>query len=210
MSEIIFIIRRFFRIYPTFIIVFIFGTLTVYRFQPSENILRGMFFIHRDYSLLSPGFGYNVLGPAWTLTYEIYFYFIFMLAMFFTHRYRTVLASIFLLIPVVILQIYFNGELSISGGAAAHVPADNPAFGMLRFISSPVIAEFVVGMIFYELFRRFQFTIKKEIATFIFFVCTGLFISFYFSRNLTGFGLDRAGLISAILLFGFLTYDKDD
>ncbi|ENF7816523.1 acyltransferase [Enterobacter soli] len=207
-SKAIFAVRRFFRIYPAFIVTFVLGALTVYRFDPSENILRGMFFIHRDYSVGSPGFGYNVLGPAWTLTYEIYFYTIFVLAMCFTHRFRTLLTSILLLSPIIILQLYYNGELSLAGTASANIPLDNPTFSLLRFISSPILVEFIVGMIFYELYSRVQFTIKREVAVFTFFVCCGFFITYYSSGNLTGFGLDKSGLISAVLFFGFLTYDK--
>lgn len=42
-SKTVFAIRRFFRIYPAFIIVFVVGVLTVYRFDPAENLLRGLF-----------------------------------------------------------------------------------------------------------------------------------------------------------------------
>lgn len=207
-SKAIFAIRRFFRIYPVFIIVFVIGALTVYGYDPSENILRGAFFIHRDYSIESPGFGYNVLGPAWTLSYEIYFYAIFVLAMSFSHKYRTLLSSIILITPIIVLQLYFNGGVSVSGTAAANVPVDNPAFSLLRFVSSPIIIEFAVGMLFYELYKRIYFTISNGVAMFIYFVCIGFFVTYYFSGNLNGFGLDRYGIISVTLLFGFLVYDK--
>ncbi|EML5900040.1 acyltransferase [Citrobacter freundii] len=207
-SKAIFAVRRFFRIYPAFILVFIFGILTVYSSEPTINILKGIFFIHRDYSTTSPEFGLNVLGPAWTLTYEIYFYSLFVLAMCFTHRYRTILSSIFLLAPIVILQLYYNGQLSLNSSAAANVSPDNIAFGLLRFMSSPIITEFVVGMIFYEIFSRVRFTIKNEVAVFALFVCSGFFITCYFSNILFGFGLNKFGLMSAVLLFGFLIYDK--
>ncbi len=207
-STTVFAIRRFFRIYPAFIIVFVIGALSVYRFDPAENLLRGLFFIHRDYSSVSPGFGYNVLGPAWTLTYEIYFYTLFAVAMAINHRYRTIFASVLLIAPVFLLQLYFDGAISINGDAAANVPADHYAYGLLRFISSPMLVEFVAGMFFYELYKNISITASKGISTFILMLSIGFFVTNYFSGHFNGFGMDKAGVISAVLLFGFLFYDK--
>ncbi|EHN8835990.1 acyltransferase [Enterobacter hormaechei] len=206
--NLVFAIRRFFRIYPAFIVIFLIGVVFVYRFDPNENILRGMFFIHRDYSIESPGFGYNVLGPAWTLTYEIYFYTVFAISMSLSHRFRTLIASIMLASSVFIIQYYYDGSISVSGLASASVPHDSYAFGILRFMSSPIILEFVVGMAFYELFRNMKLKVTSGMATFIFFSTIGISLTNYFTGYFTGFGLDKAGAFSIILLFGFLTYDK--
>lgn len=110
--------------------------------------------------------------------------------------------------PVVGLQLYFNGELSVSGSAAANVSVDNPAFSLIRFVSSPIIIEFAVGMMFYELYKRVKFNINYGNAKFVYFCCLGLFLTFYFNRNLSGFGLDKYGTFSILLLFGFLVHDK--
>jgi exopolysaccharide production protein ExoZ len=207
-SKTVFAIRRFFRIYPAFIVVFVIGAITVYRFDPSENLFRGLFFIHRDYSVESPGFGYNVLGPAWTLTYEIYFYTLFAVAMSINHKYRTIFASVFLIAPVFILQMYFDGAISINGNAAANIPTDNYAYGLLRFMSSPMLVEFVVGMFFYELYKNISIPVSRGIATFILMASIGFFITNYLSGHFNGFGMNKAGVISAVILFGFLLYDK--
>lgn len=207
-SKAVFAVRRFFRIYPAFIIVFLVGAVAVYRFDQSENLLRGLFFIHRDYSNASPGFGYNVLGPAWTLTYEIYFYTLFAVAMAISHKYRTAIASILLVTPIFILQLYFDGSISINGDAAASIPVGHHAYGFLRFISSPMLVEFVVGMFFYELYKNISITASKGISTFILMLSIGFFVTNYFSGHFNGFGMDKAGVISAVLLFGFLFYDK--
>ncbi|EPP3960026.1 acyltransferase family protein [Enterobacter kobei] len=207
-SKTVFAIRRFFRIYPAFIVVFVVGALTVYRFDPAENLLRGIFFIHRDYSIDSPGFGYNVLGPAWTLTYEIYFYTLFAAAMAISHKYRTIFASALLITPVFLLQIYFDGAISINGDAAANVPEGHYAYGLLRFMSSPMLVEFVVGMFFYEVYKNISIPVSKGFSTFILMLSIGFFVTNYFSGHFNGFGMDKAGVISAVLLFGFLFYDK--
>ncbi|MBW9428687.1 acyltransferase family protein [Enterobacter kobei] len=205
-SKISFAIRRFFRIYPCFVVVFLIGVVFVYRFDPEENLLRGFFFIHRDYSEPAPGFGYNVLGPAWTLTYEIYFYTAFCAAMSISHKYRTLISSIAILMIMFSLQMYFNGRVSLSGHFSAHVDESNPAYGLLRFISSPILFEFVVGMLFYELYKIGAFSLSKKTATFTFFLCVGFFTTFYFSGKFFGFGVNKAGIISIALFIGFIVY----
>lgn len=207
-SNLVFALRRFFRIYPAFFVVFTIGVITVYQYNPSENLVRAFLFMHRDYAQDSPGFGYNVLGPAWTLTYELYFYAVFALAMAISHKYRTTLTSCFLVVTVFLLQIYYNGEISLSGPSAANVPIDNPAFGFLRFISSPILLEFIVGMLYYEIYHRVKFSVSNGTSLFILYSTIGFFITYYFVGSLNGFGLDRAGIISAVLLFGFLFYEK--
>ncbi|WP_302615625.1 acyltransferase [uncultured Enterobacter sp.] len=207
-TSLVFGIRRFFRIYPAFIVVFAVGALSVYSVEPIENLIRAMLFIHRDYSIESPGFGYNVLGPAWTLTYEIYFYFIFAIAMSISHKYRTLLTSTILLVQIFSIQYAFNGHISISGAASADVPYDNPAFSLLRFASSPILIEFVIGMVIYEMFSRFSFNLGRGIGTFVFFVSLGFFTTHYFGGRFSGFGLDKAGVISLVILVGYLIYER--
>lgn len=204
----VFAVRRFFRIYPAFFVVFAIGALSVYSIEPLENLVRAMFFIHRDYRIESPGFGYNILGPAWTLTYEIYFYSIFCIAMSISHKYRTLITSVILLSQIFIIQYIYNGDISISGDAAANVPYDSQFFSFLRFASAPILIEFIIGMMIYELFRNLSFNLGKGVGSFIFFVSLGFFITHYFSGSFSGFGLDKAGVISLVIFIGYLIYER--
>ncbi|HIC2036001.1 acyltransferase [Enterobacter soli] len=209
-TSLIFGMRRFFRIYPAFFVVFTVGALSVYNAEPIENLIRAMLFIHRDYSIESPGFGYNILGPAWTLTYEVYFYFVFAIAMSISHRYRTLLTSAILLVQIFSIQYIFDGHISISGAASAGVPAENPAFALLRFASSPILIEFIIGMIIYELFSRFSFNLGRSVGAFVFFASLGFFTTHYFGGRFSGFGLDKAGVISLVIFVGYLIYERSN
>ncbi|NIH31470.1 acyltransferase family protein [Hafnia paralvei] len=203
-----FITRRFFRIYPAFLAVFLIGAFTVYSSEPLSVLLRSMFFIHKDYTQVSPGFGYNLLGPAWTLTYELYFYALFVLAIWINQAHRIFITSILIVFPFVAVQLAYSGTVSIAGNASPNIPSDSSFYSILRFIGSPIILEFILGMFLYYLYSNVKFKVKKEQAKFVLLICIGVALSFYFKKQHSGFGLQDFGLWSFILLFGCLFYEK--
>lgn len=205
----VFAIRRFFRIYPAFILTFIVGALTVYSANPIEALLRSMFFIHQDYSQDAPGFGWNILGPAWTLSYEIYFYAIFSLSMVISQKYRTLISSLILISPMILIQVIYTGEISLAGNASPAISTDHIAYGFIRFISSPIMVEFVFGMALYELYRKSNIEISKSAATSIMLACIAIFIALYLRRSAIGFGMSGFGFWSLILIIGLLAYEKN-
>ncbi|MEP9072073.1 acyltransferase [Enterobacter hormaechei] len=73
-SPIEFSIKRFFRLYPVFIItltiLIIFDTSST---ATSSQIIKSYLLIPNDYNFIGPWYGYNVNLPAWTLTYEVIF-----------------------------------------------------------------------------------------------------------------------------------------
>lgn len=205
----IFCIRRFFRIYPAFFIVFLIGLITLYSSESTETIIRSLFFIHRDYTLPSPGFGYNLLGPAWTLTYEIYFYAIFSIAMLISHKHRIMLSSIFIVVPFALLQLKYNGEIFLLGTAAPNVPLSSDFYALKRFAGSPIIVEFIIGMTLYVIYSKIDFKLSKNASSLILALSIGMAIAFYFKPNHTGFGMQDFGMWSLILLAGCLLYEKN-
>ncbi|CAM8572893.1 MULTISPECIES: acyltransferase family protein [Enterobacteriaceae] len=205
----IFCIRRFFRIYPAFIVVFFVGYLTLYSSESTLTILRSFLFIHKDYSMPSPGFGYNLLGPAWTLTYEIYFYFVFSLAMVISHKHRLIISSLFIIIPFMVLQKIYNGEILLTGTGAPNVPIENDFYPLLRFMGSPIIIEFTIGMALYAIYSRFNFKLDKLTSKSILLFAIGLSMAFYFKPNHSGFGMQDFGLWSLLLLSACLLYEKN-
>ena len=205
----IFCIRRFFRIYPAFIVVFFTGFLTLYASESTSTILRSFFFIHKDYSMPSPGFGYNLLGPAWTLTYEIYFYIIFSLAMLISHKHRLILSSLFILVPFAILQYIYNGAIFLTGTGAPNVPMTNNFYSLIRFTGSPIIIEFTIGIALYVIYNNFNIKLNKNTSKTILLFALGLSLAFYFKPNHTGFGMQDFGLWSLILLSACLLYEKN-
>jgi peptidoglycan/LPS O-acetylase OafA/YrhL len=203
-----FMSKRFFRIYPAFIFVFLIGSLTVYSNNSLSSLLRSGLLIHKDYNQISPSFGYNILGPAWTLTYEIYFYTVFLLSMSFSHKFRCLIASLIIAAPMVIIQMLFNGGINFSGDASASIPPGLVMHDYLRFASSPIMLEFIVGMAFYGIWRNSKLQLQKHHAILVFAVCLVIFLYLYLLNINAGFGLQGFGFWSVVLVFGCLCYEK--
>ncbi|MHA8112863.1 acyltransferase family protein [Kosakonia cowanii] len=204
MTPFIFFIRRFFRIYPAFIFVFIVAALTIYSDIDKPQLIKSMFFVHNDYSKESPAFGFNILGPAWTLTYEFYFYGLFMLAMSFSHKYRVAISACMLIIPILALQLYYNGNISLAGSASARVHESFYLHGFIRFCSSPILVEFVIGMMSFTLFKKLK-EIEYNANQFLYYFPVGIFLVFYFSQANNRFGLDGFGMWSLFLFLGCMS-----
>ncbi|MCV5232215.1 acyltransferase, partial [Escherichia coli] len=81
-------------------------------------------------------------------------------------------------------------------------------YNFIRFASSPILVEFIIGMVLYEIFTAQNVVITKSIATIIFASCIGVFLTFYFSRSNYVFGMTGFGLWSVIVITGFLVYDS--
>lgn len=204
----VFITRRFFRIYPAFIIVFIFGSLTVYSSYSIHELVRSMFFIHKDYTQQAPGFGFNILGPAWTLSYEIYFYILFVIAMGVSHKHRTLITSLMLAAPVFILQLYYNDSISLSAKTSPDIQTGSPLYPFIKFCSSPILLEFIFGMLIFEIQKVITKRASKQYAMLIMLSSIGVFLTLYFSGYGRSFGLTGFGAWSLILITGVMFYDK--
>jgi peptidoglycan/LPS O-acetylase OafA/YrhL len=70
-------------------------------------------FIPLNFDAPAPFFGYNFLYPAWTLTYELLFYSIFVIAICFSHAKRGLIASAAILFLVVTLQLISNKNVAL-------------------------------------------------------------------------------------------------
>ncbi|HGY6515839.1 TPA: hypothetical protein ACNS92_004954, partial [Escherichia coli] len=77
----------------------------------------------------APFFAYNLLYPAWTITYEIGFYVFFGVSMSISHKYRTIICSVFIIMVVSFTQYYVNGNISFSGDVSAGLFTDNWLLG---------------------------------------------------------------------------------
>lgn len=198
-----FICKRFFRVYPVFAIMLLFFFF-VYPGITEKNLIKSLLLIHQSYGLEGPFFGYNALMPAWTLTYEVYFYLIFLISMRISHRFRTLIAALVLLIPMLTLQLYFNGSINLYGAASANIPDEALPFGFAKLISSPMFVEFVYGMILYH-----SMAILKKIPhiSIVSFGCVAFFICSYFSLYRFFYGPVNFGLWAIFLVTGVLSYE---
>ncbi|ALS64560.1 acyltransferase family protein [Pandoraea apista] len=148
-----FVVKRAFRIYPLLIIcVIAFFFVNTPPEIMSERasvarLLKSLIPLNSDYNGQAPFFGYNLLGPAWTLSYEMYFYAAFAISITMSHRYRVAICSILLLAIGLGLQFKFNGAINLDPFVPLQHTASNSFNGHLQVLASPMIYEFIVGML---------------------------------------------------------------
>lgn len=198
-----FLIRRFFRIYPVFIASLLLCYAVVNYIRPIEltSLIRSALLIHSNYTLHGPFFGYNVLYTAWTLTYELYFYAVFVIAMMINHNHRVLIASALLLLPGVMIQKAYNGSISLSGSVAL----DGCQIPFLNFIASPMMIEFIYGMLIYKFATKIKTSTYAGVMLFsslsFVFIC-------YFSNYRLGSGPVNYGLWAIVLITGLIIYEQ--
>lgn len=198
-----FIIRRFFRVYPVFIISLLLCYLVVNIAKPIDlfSLLKSALLVHTNYTLHGPFFGYNILYTAWTLTYELYFYLIFVFAISINHYHRVLIASTLLLVPGIILQVVFNGTVSLSGDMSL----SGTSYPALNFFASPMMIEFIYGMLLYKFATKIN--IPRHSPIILFTSISFVFIC-YFSNYRIGSGPLNYGVWGLALMIGLMLYEQ--
>jgi len=190
-----FVIKRFFRIYPPFIvclIIFLIVLASLGATFPISQIIKSSLLLHKDYTQGAPFFGYNILYPAWTLAYEVYFYAIFCLALLISHKHRVLVSSIFIVISTLSIQLYFSGSFSLKASETGGY--GNGAFNLM---ASPMLIEFIAGMLLYKI----RNVMPKGPQWRLFYLFGGVYALFaIFSGVNAGHGIDGYGLWAIILV----------
>ncbi|HAS0900267.1 TPA: acyltransferase [Enterobacter cloacae] len=158
----VYFVKRFLRIYPLFFVVWLITSLLNYGSEPFIKVIKALFFIHNDYNVGAPGFGFNMIGPAWTLTFEVVFYLMFMISCLISHKYRGSLCIIMLISIPAGLQLYFNGTYSLSSYVTATPSENNPAFGLIRVLGCPIYFEFAIGILISMMMQRLHIRINSR------------------------------------------------
>ncbi|WP_160620603.1 acyltransferase family protein [Mixta intestinalis] len=202
-SIIHFLRKRFLRIYPIYFIVWLFFCLTLYYNESLSTILKSLFLLHKDYSQPAPGYGWNMLGPPWTLAYEVVFYFIFALAMKINHRRRIHVATATIILAVVGLQYLYNGNFHFNSSISAHLDVKNPGQAVIKLLSTTILFEFIAGMIIAYNYDKIK-TLKPK--TYIPLGVLLLIVSFFvfIKYHNTGFGMDGFFWFTLPLFLGLL------
>lgn len=201
-----FIGRRVFRIYPALIFCMLAGFATIYADKDWLDIGRAITPLPIDYSMNAPAFGYNLMGPAWTLTYEIMFYSFFCLAMTINHKHRALIAAALMSIQCFAIQIYFNGEFSFSAYTQLQTSGVSPIYSYLKNASSPMFFEFIYGMVIAELFVRYKHLISSQAGLASILLGSSVYVWLYASQSTPGFGITYFGMWSAFLFAGVCLY----
>lgn len=198
-----FAIKRIFRIYPVFISMLILFVV-INNYYSFGEIIRSAFFINTNFSREAPFFGYNILVPAWTLTYEVYFYIIFSISIFISQKNAVYISSALLITPVIAYQLFFNHQISLD--ATMQLNVNIPIIGsLMKLQSSPMMIEFVYGMFLYKLYT-IDFHIKHY--KILSFSLISIYVYSFFSGYRYGYGPINFGFWALMIFIGCLLYEK--
>jgi len=89
------------------------------------------------WSVAHDGYVWPIVAPGWSLIFEMYFYLLFAISLFFAQRYRIAFISVVITIVFIIGTLTHNGESALA-----------------QFFSKSMVFEFIFGMLLAVAFRR--------------------------------------------------------
>ncbi len=205
-----FLARRFFRIVP--LAWLLMGV--IYWLSPgipAQTLIKSMLFIpltHTD----PPFFGYNILTPAWTLTYELCFYGMFAVAIALMPKRRGLCVSLLMVSMIVLLQLQAGGSFSLSAYDQASFEAISFGPLWLGLMANPLFLEFLCGVLIAYVYLHHPGLLLKlpaqvRISLYLFLIA--FFFSHFFSGLVMGHGLDRKGAAAVALFLFYLSAHSD-
>jgi exopolysaccharide production protein ExoZ len=202
-----FLIKRIVRVWPPYAIVTILYLIILYKLNtwndslPFKLALKSLIFYPID-SRDAPFYGYPLLEVGWSLNYEMYFYIVFAVSLFFRY-YRYVFLFAYFLITLCVVPFAINGTVTLD-------PHQNGQFQSLylNFVTNPIIWEFAVGIILGLLYTHegTNNVIRTKSPAFVPYAMLLLAIWQYLSGFWGGHGIINWGLGATLLLFSSLFY----
>lgn len=208
-----FLIKRLFRIFPVYylclgifvVFVILYDKSFSLHEAPIKNIIKSFLLMPLNPADKPPFYGYSLIVPAWTITYEIYFYIIFSLTLFITSRYRTLVCSSILVFIAITAQLYYNGNLTIDA-QELHLPSD-AAIVNISFIANPIIYDFIIGMFLGEFFISKSYSKVSSTIDLIAPLCLCFGVTAFIAMFRYGYGLTYGAIGAFFLLIAILHYD---
>ncbi len=205
----VFVAHRFFRIYPLLIFCMALFYLLFNKGSDITPFIRGIIPLNANYSAGAPFFGWNILIPAWTLTYELAFYSVFLLAMTISYRKRVMITTFLILFFVIYFQWQFSKDITFSAynknsllnGSVFHAP--------VTFLASPLFMDFIYGMVTYVIFKYIKegrVKIRRELVLLLFItlLCASVLVVSYVNA---GHGPLRWGGGAALIVFSLVVLE---
>lgn len=198
-----FVLKRFFRIYPAYILFVAFSICVAYKTSPASmtDIINALLILPLDYSKGGPFFGYSYLTVAWSLFYEISFYLIYMLSMIISHKYRGLICSGMIAALVFIPQLLESGTISLN-------PISQSKFETLLYLNiltSPMMLTFIAGIAIYEAIPILRF-ISLHFSEWAIRILFYSGISFFIYCFLTGFNSWHGITNSVLFILPAITF----
>ncbi|REA60472.1 acyltransferase [Dyadobacter luteus] len=200
----LFFFHRFIRVWPAYAVITLAFAFIVFRFHigwESTNIIKSLLFIPLTNDD-PPYFGYSTLPVGWSLNYEIYFYFLVGLSLFFK-KYKWTVFFLLILVTLVIIPVS-TGHFTLDPNKTY-----NYGNGYLNMMTNPVIWNFVYGILIGLSFTH-DTTYSKLTKVFSskYIVSTIVILSVwqYLSGFFGGLGPLKWGLSMASLFIAFIYY----
>ncbi|WP_337136962.1 acyltransferase [Morganella morganii] len=202
-----FVIKRFFRVYPPYIFclfLFLFFYSYVNADLPSVlQLIKSIMLVPLNHNDYGPFYGYSVLSVAWTLSYELAFYFIFAVSMYFSHKYRFYISSIIIIILVTTFQVFYLSDLTLTNVKISTSTTSNHILSNLFFLANPIFLEFIAGMLVAKAYHYISNSFKNTklsliIVTLILSYAITLILSGHYTSH--GFSLYGGALPSLLIL----------
>ncbi|MFL9900511.1 acyltransferase [Paraburkholderia fungorum] len=160
-----------------------------------------------------PFFGYNILSPAWTLSYELWFYVMFAVGMLLCKSHRGLAAAAVLIGCVFGLQKVGHSPLHFDPYLTPIYAGDLPIpTQLVSQLSNPLLLEFLLGIFLaylYANFRKAWLGINSNFRAGIYLFLAAYFLSHFFSGYAMGHGLTRKGLAALAIFSVYLCADFD-
>jgi exopolysaccharide production protein ExoZ len=199
-----FVVKRAMRILPLFYVAFVL-LLAINGFNyPWQEILKSALLLPGDAGSMGPYFDYPILTVAWTLTYEVYFYALFLVAGLINHRFRTLIAGIAIIAIVYVGQALVYGSAQTTPDTPPYQGA--PLIKHMVFLVNPIMLMFVLGLLAESIYSAFtpnsswQRRAVRDLAPITAIVsCWGLLTYGAWMGDL-GWGLPSFGLVLSLSL----------
>lgn len=108
------------------------------------------------WSMVTPTEAWPIVAPGWSLNFEMYFYFVFALSLFFAEKYRIAFITLVISTVFLLAQFFDNGESAIA-----------------HFFALSMVFEFVFGMLIALAWQR-GFRLPSSISWLVLVVATGM------------------------------------
>jgi len=209
-----FFAKRFFRVWPTYFIITVLYFIFVSKdysasdFMPHlKDLCKSICFIpiaFNDAVGSAPFYGYATMPQGWTLNYEMYFYLVLGISLFF-RKYRWIMFFSTMIMALVLLPLIY-------GVFSWDAYTDYQLRGIyLNLITNPIIWDFVFGVIIGLLFLSKYFTFKiGSVPLIVLLIAVFLLVLFqYFSGYRGGHGPSRWGGLMAVFILLVVLYIKN-
>ncbi|MCU3986863.1 acyltransferase family protein [Enterobacter mori] len=208
-SKLSYVVKRIFRIWP----VYILACVTMFYISGGKfnagDFLKAIFFIPFDAQSSAPQFGYSLIAVAWTLTYEVLFYIIFLLAMFISHKHRNIICVMFMLSFCILTQSLTTDGFSFGGYSYARYSGGLAS--IINPLSCSIVLEFCLGVAIYELIRILDAIEPPATIAMLLLTIIGVIVLSYkiiYNGQMAFHGLVGYGSLSAMIVMSALLAER--